>query len=218
MSLLEQIEAFKVEFTKNVPAESRQKMQEATEALIATGIEQQVLKQGQEFPSFELPNATGQTIRLDDQLKNGPVVITFYRGGWCPYCNLELKELQNHLDEIKAQGAQLIAISPQTPDASLDTQEKNNLQFEVLSDAKNQVARQIGLVFQLPDEIVSIYKGLGIDVEQSNGETSHELPLPATFIVDRQGVIQFVEAEGDYSKRTEPAAIVEELKKLSAAV
>ena len=133
-----------------------------------------------------MPNANGKTVRLDDLLQHGPVVVAFYRGGWCPYCNLELRALQKTLPEIEKHGAQLVAISPQTPDSSLSTQQKDELQFQVLSDKHNAVARQFGLVFTLPEEIRTIYKGFGHDLAARNGDDSFELTVPGD-LCDRPG-------------------------------
>ncbi|MEM6717142.1 MAG: peroxiredoxin-like family protein, partial [Cyanobacteria bacterium P01_C01_bin.147] len=140
--------------------------------------------------------------------------IAFYRGGWCPYCNLELKALQNALASIQETGAALVAISPETPDNSLTTQEKNELAFPVLSDLDNQVARQFGLVFQLPASLRPIYDGFGIDLVAYNGNDQFELPIPATYVVQPNGEIVYAFADVDYTKRAEPSDVVNALKAL----
>ena len=150
MTLAIALQTQQASFLSRVPQDTQTVMQQATADLGASGILDQTLKVGDTIPDFALPNATGQTVNIRDLLAQGPVVIAFYRGGWCPYCNLELKALQNALASIQETGATLVAISPETPDNSLTTQEKNALTFPVLSDVDNQVARQFGLVFKLP--------------------------------------------------------------------
>lgn len=162
-----------------------------------------------------MPNATGQIVSLAEVLTRGPVVLSFYRGGWCPYCNLELQALQRHLPEIREMGASLLAVSPQTPDNSLSTAEKHQLQFDVLSDQGDQVARTYGLVFTVPPELHSIYRQWGIDIPAWNGDESWELPLPATYVIDRGGIIRSAFVNLDYTQRMEPADILRELRALT---
>ncbi|MEM9217016.1 MAG: peroxiredoxin-like family protein [Cyanobacteria bacterium P01_F01_bin.150] len=201
-------------FRRRVPQDTQTVMQQATADLGASGILDQTLKVGDTIPDFALPNATGQTVAIRELLAPGPVVIAFYRGGWCPYCNLELKALQNALASIQETGAALVAISPETPDNSLTTQEKNELAFPVLSDLDNQVARQSGLVFQLPASLRPIYDGFGIDLVAYNGNDQFELPIPATYVVQPNGEIVYAFADVDYTKRAEPSDVVNALKAL----
>ncbi|MDJ0703536.1 MAG: peroxiredoxin-like family protein [Leptolyngbyaceae cyanobacterium MO_188.B28] len=198
----------------NRPPEIKQVMGKATEDLVKSGITDQSLNTGDTAPNFSLPNATGQTVAISDLLANGPVVISFYRGQWCPYCNLELRALQEALPEIQSLGAKLAAISPQTPDNSLSTTEKNELTFEVLSDVGNQVARQFGLVFSLPEELRPIYQGFGIDLPAHNGDKTFELPIPATYVIKSDGAIAHAFVDPDYTKRMDPADIVAALRSL----
>jgi peroxiredoxin len=139
-------------------------------------------------------------------------VIAFYRGGWCPYCNLELRALQQALASIQGTGATLVAISPETPDNSLTTQEKNELEFQVLSDRDNQVAREFGLVFRLPASLLPIYEDFGIDLIAHNGNNHFELPIPATYVVRQDGTVKYAFANVDYTKRAEPSEIVNALQ------
>ncbi|RRJ82469.1 peroxiredoxin-like family protein [Aestuariirhabdus litorea] len=210
-TLTDQIAAYDVQKQQKVPAELLQQMEEATRALVATGIEQQALNRGDSLPDITLPNARGEQVRLYDLLQQGPLVINFYRGGWCPYCNLELAALQSALPEILARGAQLVAISPQTPDQSLSTAEKNALAFEVLCDVGNRAAEQFGLVFELPDSIRAIYDKFGIDVVAHNGDSSFKLPVPASYVVNRDGVISYAFVNADYTRRVEPSELVNAL-------
>ena len=167
---------------------------------------------GAAAPPFSLPDARGGQLSLQQQLERGPVVLTFYRGAWCPYCDLMLRAYQEILPQIHATGASLVAISPQTPDESLTTAEKKNLAFPVLSDAGNTVARQYGLVFEVPAALDAIHTAFGIDLARSNGNISNELPVPGTFIIDRDGRVAFVFVDADYRVRLEPAELLRQLE------
>lgn len=217
-TLKESLDHFRADFRERVPGEALAQMDQSQAKLEAQNLEGQVIKTGEILPNFELPDATGKIVQSNDLLKQGPLVINFYRGGWCPYCNLELRALQNILPDIQREGAQLVAISPQIPDESLSTQEKNELAFPVLSDVGNAFAKQLGLVFKLDDQLLMVYKSFGIHLEQSNGTKDNELPLPATLIVDRHGKVQLIFAKLDYTQRLEPSTILESLQSLITAV
>lgn len=184
----------------------------ATEDLVKSGQAERAIHQGQKAPDFTLPDAKGQPVRLSDLLKKGSVVLTFYRGGWCPFCNLQLKSYQSHLTEIRAKGAELVAVSPQTPEYTLSTAEEDALTFPVLSDVGGQVARTYGLVFKVSDEVVPIYKKFGIDLEKHNGDARHELPIPGTYIIGRDGTVLSSHVDADYKKRLSIEAILAALK------
>lgn len=185
-----------------------------TEVLVGERVGMNGPQVGDIAPDFELPDALGLSVRSIDLRATGPLVINFYRGNWCPYCNLELRTLQRHLPQITGLGASLVAISPQIPDQSLTTAEKNELAFPVLSDVGNVVARRFGLVFALAEHLRPIYTELGIDLPKFNGTNTFELPVPGTFIIDRNAVIQAVHVNADYKKRMEPARILEVLTDL----
>ena len=214
MSLTQELANYLAQSQANRPPEVKEVMGKATEDLVRSGIADQSLNTGDTAPNFSLPNATGQTVTLGNLLSSGPVVISFYRGQWCPYCNLELRALQAVLPDIQSLGAQLVAISPQTPDNSLSTTEKNELTFEVLSDVGNQVARQFGLVFSLPEELRPIYQGFGIDLPAHNGDETFELPIPATYVIKSDGAIAHAFMDPDYTKRMDPADILAALRSL----
>jgi len=177
-------------------------------ALAATGLPQRALRSGQTMPDFELPDATGKIVRSADLRARGPLVISFYRGHWCPYCNLELRALQQHLPEIARRSATLVAISPQTPDQSLTTREKHELAFPVLSDQGNRVARQFGLVFTLDDVIKPVLSGFGVDLSAYNGDRSDELPVPATYVVAKSGVVIDASVDVDFRNRIAPETVL----------
>src|SRR5271156_1722210 len=162
------------------------------ERVRAAGTVNNALKVGQSVPEFTLPDAFGNEVSLKTLLAEGPVVVSFYRGEWCPYCNIELRGLQEALPKMKELGATLIAISPEKPDHGMVASEKNKLSFPVLSDFGNKVARQFVIVFQLGVELREFSKNVfKNDIAVRNGEQSYELPVPATFVIDKAGVIRF---------------------------
>ena len=169
------------------------------------------LRTGQRAPMFELPDAQGQLVALRNLLDRGSVIVTFYRGGWCPYCNIALRALQSHLPQIKQCGATLVAVSPELPDQSLSTQEKLALAFDVLSDRDNEVTRRFGLVYRVSDTARVRLLALGRDLVAHNGTQSWELPITATYVIDQNGVIVFDHLDADYRDRLEPSLIVDAL-------
>lgn len=172
------------------------------------------LQVGDKAPDFSLSNATDKTIKLFDLLEDRKVVLTFYRGSWCPYCNLQLSHYQNSLSEIHALGAELVAISPQTPDESLNIKEKNELNFEVLSDNGNIVARKYTTVFKNADAPVNTMTELGFDFDAHYSDDSRELPVPAVFIIEKDATVSFAKSlDGDYRNRVEVSEIINTLKK-----
>jgi peroxiredoxin len=179
----------------------------ATKELKATGIEKKIPMVGDDFPDLVLD---GKSVK--DWLKTGPLIVTFYRGGWCPYCVKQLKEINSGLTKLQSKKATLIAISPEKPIEVKKTKKKNNLKFPVISDANNKLARSLGLVFKVNEDVVSEYKLLGIDLEASQDNKSHELPIPATFVIQTDRKIIFAFADADYTKRASADDIVNSLK------
>lgn len=172
------------------------------------------LQPGQAAPDFLLPDTHGELVSLASLTAHGPAVLVFYRGGWCPYCNIQLRGLQKNLDRIRAAGATLVAVSPQLPDNSLSTAEKNQLQFPVLSDVGNHVARRFGLVFELSPDLLELYKGFGHGLELINGDQgAKELPIPAVFIIGPDRRILLADANPDYTQRLDPEDIASFLEK-----
>lgn len=212
--LIDEINNYKENFKKRVPSELQEIMLNATQELKETSLSKNALKVGNTAKDFALLNAVNQIVTLDELLKeNDFVVINFYRGLWCPYCNLELKALQSINDELIKNNARLVAISPQTPDASLTTKEKNELEFEVLSDSNNKLAKDYGLVFSLAQELRPIYERFGIDIVGLNNEDSFELPLPATYVINKQKEIIYSFIDEDYTSRSEPQEILDIIAK-----
>jgi peroxiredoxin len=214
-TLADELDAFRENFMANVPAEIRDAMIRADRSLAASGITEGAIRAGDLAPDFTLPGVDGTPVRLWDLLAHGPVVLSFYRGGWCPYCNMELRALQKALPAMQAHGATLVAISPQTPDASLSTAEKNDLAFPVLSDHASRVAQAFGIAFDLAEELRPIYARFNHALPVVNGVDSWALPVPATFVIGRDGRVTLAFVDPDYRNRLEPAAILAALADLS---
>ncbi len=199
----------------NIPDAARMTMEQATEKLRASGIIDQAKKEGDHYIDFTLPNVDGKQVKLSEKLKDGPIILTFYRGGWCPYCNLQLKAYQDHLEQFKAAGGQLIAISPESMESAETTVKKHELQYEILTDNLNKEARKYGLVFKLPEDLKEVYLKFGLDLEKNQGNDSWELPIPATYVIDKNGKIVYSFLNVDYVQRAEPKDIINALKKLN---
>jgi len=214
MSLAQTIQDFQDQLIPTIPEGTLNTLMSELQVLIDSGIAEKSIKQGDSFPSFVLPNANNEDRSLSGFLSAGPLVISFYRGAWCPYCNLEINALQKRLPDIITAGGQLIAISPQVPDKSADQISSSQLTFEVLSDAGNKLAKECGLVFTLPESLRPIYEAWQIDIPGHNNDRSFELPIPATYILDADGNVRYAHADMDYTKRLEPDIIIEQLKLL----
>jgi len=215
MSLKAELDAFRCGFMGQLPPETRDAMVRADMEFAVSGRVQRALKAGDRAPDLRLPDTRGGYVRLKNLLAAGPVILSFYRGGWCPYCNLELRALQNVLTEITRLGATLIAVSPQTPDESLSTQEKNALAFPVLSDAGSETSKSFGIAYDLAEELRPIYTRFGHALPDKNGDDSWVLPIPATYVIDTDGTIALAFVDVDYRNRLEPAEILTALQSLS---
>ncbi len=211
------LDQFRLEFTGKIPPEIAAAMTRADNELAASGIAAQALGAGAQAPDFTLTGARGETVTLSNLLRQGPVVVSFYRGGWCPYCNLELRALQAALPEIAARGATLVAISPELPDESLSTAEKYELAFPVLSDTGSRVAREWGIAFDLAEELRPIYARFGHTLPDRNGGSEWVLPVPATFVIAPDGTVRLAFVDTDYRNRLEPAAVLAALAGISQA-
>jgi peroxiredoxin len=214
MTLRDELRAMYESGRQRLPAEVREIMKRNADELAASGLAERALGVGDRAPRFTLPSATGRRLSLDELLAEGPVVLTFYRGAWCPYCNLALRALQRHLDAIAARGARLVAVSPQVPDESLSLTERHQLAFDVLCDLGSDVAKQHGIAFDLSDELGALYDRLGFELQRVNGGHARTLPLPATYVIDRDGVIRWAFVDTDYAVRAEPDDILAALDQL----
>ncbi len=216
MSFNEQREKSQAQSDPMGADERRSILRAATQKIVQSGVAEKALKVGDRLPGFALPNAVGEVISSQGLLKRGPLVVSFYRGAWCPHCSRELHALQEALPHIRKLGAELVAISPNLPDKSLTSIEKHNLTFEVLTDLHNRIARQYGLVITLSEEVRPLYVQMGHDIIGHNGDDSWELPIPATYIVAPNSEIVFSFVNADYSLRAEPEEIIAALKALQA--
>jgi peroxiredoxin len=214
MSLNAELRAFYQSRREKIPPDVREVMDRAAKELAESGQAELALGVGAQAPRFSLPSATGQDVALEELLAQGPVVLSFYRGAWCPYCNLALRALQQHQGDITARGAQLVAVSPQLPGEAVAVTGKHQLTFTILSDVGSDVAKQYGLTFDLPEDLAAVYDRLGFELERVNGGHGRTLPLPATYVIDRGGEIRWAFADTDYTTRAEPAGILAALDAL----
>lgn len=210
-TLKAQLDERKKNFELKADEHKKKIYKEGIEAVVKSGIVDNALNVGDRAPDFELNNALGEPVKLYDYLKKGKVILTWYRGGWCPYCNLTLHQLQQELPNFEANGAHLLALTPELPDKSMTTAEKHELKFEVLSDIGNKIAREYGIVFKLTDDVADTYNE-SFGVNEYNGDDSNELPLAATYIIGQDGSIEYAFLDADYRNRAEPAELTEFLK------
>ncbi|HEY4124879.1 MAG TPA: peroxiredoxin-like family protein, partial [Rhizomicrobium sp.] len=192
-------------------------MHRGTAELIASGQAQHAKKAGDKIAAFTLNDPDGNAVSSDSLLAKGPLVISFYRGVWCPYCNLELQALQAALPEIQKRGASLVAISPQTAPNSRKSQRDNNLGFPILGDEKSKVAASFGLRFSLPDYLVDLYKSFKNDLPAFNDDPAWVLPMPARFVIGQDGTIAYAEVNPDYTQRPDPSELLPVLDRLMKA-
>lgn len=217
MSLQAKLDAFKADFEAgkppyNVSRSVVETMHRATAELIAAGAAQRALKAGDKIPSFVLKDANGKTVSSSELLSQGLLVISFYRGVWCPYCNMELQALQEALPAFRDLGAQLVAISPQNAVNSRKSLRDNRLDFPILSDPGNETAAAFGLRFALPDYLIALYKSRKNDLPVFNGDLSWTLPMPGRFVIGQDGIIRYAEVNPDYTRRPEPSDMLPALR------
>lgn len=214
MSMKEQLATLKAQNLAKFPEDVKNILLDDLKKLDASGLTEAAPKAGDRLKDFRLPNHRGDLTSLASLKEKGPVVVTFYRGGWCPYCNLELHAYQQVLPDINATGATLVAITPELPDESLTTSERHALEFEVLTDENADYAREIGVVFTVEEKVRPIYESFGIDIEKHNGKGQFDVPFAATFVVDVDGTIAYAFVDADYTLRAEPADVVKVIKSL----
>lgn len=210
MSLAEQLRARSSEAAATRPAHVLEAYERAIAQVRDAGIADRALTVGDPAPAFALPDALGRTVSLDELVRSGPVIVTFYRGGWCPYCVLELRAYQALLPELAEAGVTLVAISPESPDESLTTAEKAALAFPVLTDAGNHVAERFRIVHPVAQEVQDLAMSRGLDLARHNGQQPDAvaLPLPATFVIDRTATIRYAAVSPDYRQRAEPTEVL----------
>ena len=216
MGLERDLTDFRAEFERRAPAGRAVLYNAKVDELRASFPLGNVVAIGDTAPNFALPDVHGRMIALPEALHSGAVVLAFYRGGWCPYCDLQLRAYQSALPTIVQLGARLIAVSPQLPDGSLSTVEKNKLEFDVLSDVGNGVARSFGLVYSLPEELREALRSNGKDLTGINGDESWELPVPATFVIAPDRRVMLAHVDVDYRRRLAPEDIIAALRSLQS--
>jgi len=222
LALQDRLDAFKADFVGGKLAfkptkERLDAMARATAELIESGQAQRAKKAGDTAPEFTLKDPEGNPVSSRDLLARGPLVVSFYRGVWCPYCNLELQALQAALSQITARGAGLVAISPQTGANSRKSQRDNNLEFPILSDVKSEVANAFGIRFALPDYLAEVYKTFGNNLPVINDDAAWVLPMPARYVIGIDGVIAYAEVNPDYTQRPDPSELLPVLDRLRAS-
>jgi peroxiredoxin len=211
MSLQQQLADLTTKLRAMVPADRLTTIDRAAEELVRSGIAAQALHPGDQAPDFELPDGDGMIWRSSDLLRSGPLVVVFYRGRWCAYCNAQLMALQQIHAQIAAAGASLVAISPQTQKHSYMTRDMHQLRFPVLSDQGNEVARKFRLVYRVSSDLQSMYESIMTKLPGYNGDQSWELPMPATYVIRPDGTIAYARVDADWRERPEPEAILEQL-------
>lgn len=209
------LDAFKFEFDNNLaPPAAVEALHRATDELIASGAQSRALKAGDVAPEFTLPDPDGNPVSSKALLAKGPLVVTFYRGAWCPFCNFDLSALEEARSEIESRSASLVAISQQTAPNSRKSQRQNGLGFPILGDRGGEIAAQFGVRWTLPDYLHEVQTALGADLTQFNGEDSWTLPMPARYVIAQDGTIAYAEVNADYTRRPEPSAIFPVLEQL----
>ncbi|HEX9210076.1 MAG TPA: peroxiredoxin-like family protein [Bradyrhizobium sp.] len=219
--LQDKLDAFKADFEGGrfplkPGKEALDTMRRATTELIASGQAQRAKKAGDAAPEFDLNDPDGKPVSSRDLLAKGSLVVSFYRGVWCPYCNLELQALQEASPEMAARGTSLVAISPQIASNSRKSQRDNKLSFPILSDVRSEVADAFGIRFALPDDLVALYKSFKNDLPTFNDDPSWVLPMPARYVIGRDGIVAYAEVNPDYTHRPDPSELLPVLDRLQA--
>lgn len=217
MRLKQELDAIKAAFNRTVSPHVVSTLRAETHELIASGLAARALKAGDRAPTCSLTDARGRTVGLQELLATGPLVVTFYRGSWCPYCTVNLRSLEAASSEIRARGGRLIAVSPQTRAHSRRTRSDNALHFSLFSDEDGVAAAAFGIRWSVSPEMRPLYRKLGADIEAFNGEPSWMLPMPARYVIGRDGVIEYAEITPDYTQRPEPCELFPILQKLNAS-
>jgi peroxiredoxin len=216
LTIREQSAQLKAAATDRLPVEVLEVFDRSVQDFVEQGVPTNSIKVGAVLDSFTLDDASGNPVSLDQLVESGPAVIVFYRGGWCPYCNLALRTYQQELlPQLGAFDARLVAISPQSPDESLSTVEKIALEFSVLSDPGARLADQIGIAFEQADDVLAAQRNLGLDLTKVNAEGAVRLPRPTVLVVDQDRIVRFVDVQPNYTARTEVADIIGALNELT---
>ncbi|MFC0227013.1 peroxiredoxin-like family protein [Serratia aquatilis] len=220
MKLQDQLDAFKADFEAgnlsfNLPSAVHRLLHSANEELIASGAEKAALSVGDIAPDFVLQDTQGNRVSSEQLLAEGPLIVSFYRGWWCPYCNLDLQTLQAAMPELQRYSASVVAVSPQLPANGRKMQQDNDLAFPILADIGNLLAARFGLRFALTAELIELYSNsFNLDLAALNGDGSWTLPMPARFVIAPTKEIVFAQVSADYTRRSEPLALIPVLQSL----
>lgn len=214
-TLREELEERKALAAQYVPDDVQQVNRQTVEQLAASGMSGGILAVGAAAPSFQLPDQDGKVVSSQELLRRSRLIICFIRGRWCPFCVAQMEAMNRVLSHIEKAGGSLIAISPQTVKQAFFMRDQHQLRFPLLSDAGNQVTRQFGLVYRVPDEQKQVYSRTFVNLPFLNGDASWELPIPATYILERNGRVLYASADPDYTHRPEPEELVRILDQLT---
>ena len=212
-TLQEKLDAKKAAFSAKATHDKKSDYERGVAYVTESGILEKAKNVGDKAPDFTLPNAVEKSVTLSELLKTGPVAMVWHRGEWCPYCNIQLEDIQQHMAEFKVLGAHVVAISPQMADRSFSMRDRLNLEFHVLSDVGNKAAHAYGVAYKTPDYIVKHLTSF-TDLHKGNGDESDVLPLGAAYVIAQDGTISYAYLNGDYRKRVETTTLLEEIKKL----
>lgn len=210
-NLEQQINELNENLAKQLPTEVLEVFGKSIQDLKAKNMEDSSISVGDKFPDFSLQNTSDKTVALKELLQNGKVIIAFFRGSWCPYCNLELKALQDNLKQITGKNVTLIAVSPQTSDYSEELKINHHLEFELLTDKNNALAKQLGITFELQNYVIPTYSSLGIELSEYNENNNNELPVPAVFVIDTNSSIVYKFVDTNYMNRINIQELIEQL-------
>lgn len=210
-TLAKQIESLNNELMQQVPVAVLEIFEKSITALKSENIETKIAEIGDQLIPFSLPNAANQLIYSKNILEKGKMILAFFRGSWCPYCNLELRALQENIAKITPKNVTLLAVSPQSTDHNTQLIEKHLLTFDVLADKDNLLAHQLGIRFELQEFALSTYEAMGINLEEFNNNKDNTLPVPAVFVVDCDGSILYKFADADYRNRLDIDELIQSL-------
>ncbi len=205
-SLTEQLDQKRQKGSKSMPAHVKKEFSRALKELKASGIEQKAVKHGQMVPSFKING-----LDFKNFYTKKPVVLKFYRGNWCPYCQIEMNAYEKSKDKIEAKGYQLIVLTPDTKKEIKKFRNKQSISFSIFQDKDNYIAKKFGIAFKLDEKVEKLYQGFGINLKRNQENDMGELPLPGTYVIDKKGKIKFAFIDADYTKRLDPIELLKHL-------
>lgn len=216
MLLQDKLDALNAEVLAKTPPKETLVRQRAVVRLAASGLAERAMHAGGQAPAFQLRDGYGRAFSSREALRRGPIVLVFYRGRWCPYCNIELRAIMAASHDIQSLGASLVVVSQQTPDNSLETQRRNGLSFVSLVDAGGELAHAFGLRWKVSDELRAVEEGRGMDLAAFNGDPSWTLTMPARYVLAPSGMIEYADISIDYTQRGDPSELIPVLAHLAA--